>query len=82
MTHPVAAALRERPEGAWLAVVIEGGGMRGAVSGGMALALHELGLGGAFDARYGSSAGALNAMWLVSGRLTEGSRRGRSAARP
>ena len=46
--------------------------MRGAVSGGMALALHELGLAGAFDAAYGSSAGALNAMWLVSGRLPEG----------
>jgi predicted patatin/cPLA2 family phospholipase len=38
----------------------------------MTLALHELGLAGAFDAAYGSSAGALNAMWLVSGRLTEG----------
>ena len=38
----------------------------------MALALHELGLAGAFDAAYGSSAGALNAMWLVSGRLPEG----------
>ena len=46
--------------------------MRGAVSGGMALALHELGLAGAFDAAYGSSAGALNAMWLVSGRLPQG----------
>ena len=46
--------------------------MRGAVSGGMALALDELGLAGAFDAAYGSSAGALNAMWLVSGRLREG----------
>jgi predicted patatin/cPLA2 family phospholipase len=46
--------------------------MRGAVSGGMALGLHELGLAHAFDAAYGSSAGALNAMWLVSGRLREG----------
>jgi predicted acylesterase/phospholipase RssA len=72
MTHPVAAALRERPEGARLALVIEGGGMRGAVSGGMALGLHELGLAAAFDAAYGSSAGALSAMWLDSGRLTEG----------
>ena len=42
--------------------------MRGAVSGGMALGLDELGLAGAFDAAYGSSAGTLNAMWLVSGR--------------
>ena len=46
--------------------------MRGAVSGGMALALDELGLANAFDAAYGSSAGTLNAMWLVSGRLREG----------
>jgi predicted patatin/cPLA2 family phospholipase len=72
MTHPVLAALRERPAGARVAVVIEGGGMRGAVSGGMALALDELGLAHRFDAAYGSSAGALNAMWLVSGRVRDG----------
>ena len=70
--HPVAAALRERPPGARIALVVEGGGMRGAVSGGMALALDELGLAGAFDAAYGSSAGTLNAMWLVSGRVRDG----------
>ena len=46
--------------------------MRGAVSGGMALGLHELGLDDVFDAAYGSSAGALNAMWLVSGRVRDG----------
>src|SRR4051794_35817727 len=46
--------------------------MRGAVSGGMALALDELGLRDVFDAAYGSSAGALNAMWLVSGRVRQG----------
>ena len=72
MPHPVIAALRERPPGARLALVVEGGGMRGAVSGGMALALDELGLANAFDAAYGSSAGTLNAMWLVSGRLRDG----------
>jgi predicted patatin/cPLA2 family phospholipase len=70
--HPVARALRERPAGARIALVVEGGGMRGAVSGGMALALDELGLARAFDAAYGSSAGTLNAMWLVSGRVREG----------
>ena len=37
MTHPVVAALRDRPPGARIALVVEGGGMRGAVSGGMAL---------------------------------------------
>jgi predicted patatin/cPLA2 family phospholipase len=72
VTHPVAAALLERPPGARVALVVEGGGMRGAVSGGMALGLDELGLSGAFEAAYGSSAGTLNAMWLVSGRLRDG----------
>ena len=77
MTHPVAAALRDRPAGARVALVVEGGGMRGAVSGGMALGLDELGLAGAFDAAYGSSAGTLNAMWLVSaGGCATASRRG------
>src|SRR3954454_16825615 len=68
MAHPVIAALRDRPPDARITLVVEGGGMRGAVSGGMALALDELGLAHAFDAAYGSSAGTLNAMWLVSGR--------------
>lgn len=40
--------------------------MRGTVSAGMALALHELGVVSAFDAVYGSSAGALTGAWLVS----------------
>jgi predicted patatin/cPLA2 family phospholipase len=38
----------------------------------MALALDELGLADAFDAAYGSSAGTLNAMWLLSNRVREG----------
>jgi predicted patatin/cPLA2 family phospholipase len=70
--HPVLTALRERPPGARVALVVEGGGMRGSVSGGMVLALDELGLGRSFDAAYGSSAGSLNAMWLLSGRVREG----------
>ncbi len=40
--------------------------MRGTVSAGMALALHELGVVSAFDAVYGSSAGALTGAWLIS----------------
>lgn len=55
-----------RADGARLVLSIEGGGMRGAVSAGMALALHELGLVRAFDAVYGSSAGAIVGAWLVS----------------
>lgn len=46
--------------------------MRGAVSGGMGLALDELGLSDRFDAVYGSSAGSLNGLWLLSGRAKDG----------
>jgi predicted acylesterase/phospholipase RssA len=49
-------------------LAIEGGGMRGTVSAGMALALAERGLLPAFDAVYGSSAGAITGAWLVSSR--------------
>jgi predicted acylesterase/phospholipase RssA len=49
-----------------IALVIEGGGMRGILSGGMALALAELGLVPAFDAIYGASAGAITGAWLLS----------------
>ena len=72
VSHPVLSELRERTPGARLALVVEGGGMRGAVTGGMVLALDELGLAHGFDAAFGSSAGALNAMWLVSGRVRDG----------
>jgi predicted acylesterase/phospholipase RssA len=57
-----------RDDGLRVVLGIEGGGMRGTVSAGMAYALHELGLLGAFDAVYGSSAGAINAAWLLSSR--------------
>jgi len=51
----------ERPDRIKLNVVIEGGGMRGVISAGMALTLDELGLVPAFDAVYGASAGAITA---------------------
>jgi predicted patatin/cPLA2 family phospholipase len=63
-----------RDDGARIALAIEGGGMRGAVSAGMAIALDELGLTDSFDAVYGASAGALNAVWLLSGNPSEGLR--------
>ena len=56
----------EREDGLRVALAIEGGGMRGTVSGGMALALDELGLVPAFDAVYGASAGAISGAWLLS----------------
>ena len=71
-THPVLRAIREPAPEDRVALVIEGGGMRGAVSGGMGLALHQLGLRDRFDAVYGSSAGALNGLWLLSGRAEDG----------
>jgi predicted acylesterase/phospholipase RssA len=49
-----------------IALSIEGGGMRGTVSAGMALGLHELGMVSALDAVYGSSAGAITGAWLLS----------------
>lgn len=50
-----------------VALAIEGGGNRAAYSAGMALALDELGLTGSFDAVYGTSGGALNGAWLLTG---------------
>ena len=72
MTHPVLEALRRRPDGARVALAIEGGGMRGAVSAGMVIAIHELGLTDAFDFVFGASAGALNAVWQLSGNPADG----------
>ncbi|KAI7840064.1 hypothetical protein COHA_006195 [Chlorella ohadii] len=53
-----------------LGLVVEGGGMRGCVSGGMLQALTDLGLQGAFDAVYGSSAGAINSTFFLAGQRT------------
>ena len=74
--HEVLRALAERRragsqplarhDGLRVALVVEGGGMRGVISAGMALALHELGLVPAFDAVYGASAGAITGAWLLS----------------
>src|SRR4051794_28913429 len=57
----------ERDDGAFVALAIEGGGMAGAVSGGMCVAFESLGLISGFDAIYGSSAGALNASYTAAG---------------
>lgn len=47
-----------RDDGHRIALVVGGGGMRGAYAGGMAHALDDAGLGGCFDVVHGSSAGA------------------------
>ena len=77
MTHPVLDVLNARlsngsAPGARtdphrVAVVLEGGGMRGVVSAGMTAALERLGLTRCFDLVVGSSAGALNAAALLGG---------------
>lgn len=75
--HPVARVLRERaatgshPDARQdphvVALVLEGGGMRGVVSAGMVAALEKLGMSSAFDLIVGSSAGAINGAALLSG---------------
>jgi predicted patatin/cPLA2 family phospholipase len=64
----------ERTDGRRLALAVEGGSSRGTYSSGMVLALDELGVTPAFDAVYGSSAGALNGAWLLCGRSSTGVR--------
>jgi predicted patatin/cPLA2 family phospholipase len=76
-THPVVQTLRRRREegsrpgartdGRRVALVIEGGGMRGVVSAGMTAAIEQLGLSDAFDEVHGASAGAFNAAFLLAG---------------
>ena len=75
--HPVVQTLRRRREegsrpgartdGRRVALVIEGGGMRGVVSAGMTAAIEQLGLRDAFDEVHGASAGAFNAAFLLAG---------------
>jgi len=52
-----------------IALVVEGGGMRGCVSAGMVCAIHCLGLSDTIDVVYGSSAGAVIAAYFVSKQL-------------
>jgi predicted patatin/cPLA2 family phospholipase len=73
MAHPVVALLGERAsrgssdDGATLALVLEGGGMRGVVSCAMAAELERRGLTRCFDHVVGTSAGALNGAAFVAG---------------
>jgi predicted patatin/cPLA2 family phospholipase len=56
-----------RADGNRLALVIEGGAMRGVYTAGTLLALHLMGMWDKFDNVYGSSAGAVNAAHFLSG---------------
>jgi predicted patatin/cPLA2 family phospholipase len=83
MDHPVAQVLSERAragsrpgeraDGHRVALVLEGGGMRGVVSAGMTAALERLGLTPAFDLVVGSSAGAINGAALLAGSAQQAS---------
>jgi predicted patatin/cPLA2 family phospholipase len=61
-------------DGARIALCIEGGAMRGVVAAGMVTALEELGLTRAFDAVYGSSAGAICGAYFLAGQAALGAR--------
>ena len=75
--HPVLQALRERRRAKSqpgqriddykIGLAVEGGGMRGVVSGAMLAALEEFGFSSAFDALYGCSGGAINSAYFVAG---------------
>jgi predicted patatin/cPLA2 family phospholipase len=56
-----------RDDGRKLALVVEGGSMRGVYTAGSLLALHAMGLAKLFDNVYGTSAGAVNAGHFLSG---------------
>ena len=79
--HAVLSLLRSRhlsrslaphypSDGRVLCLCIEGGGMRGCVAAGMAAGLMALGLTEAFDAIYGSSAGAVIGTYFVARQLS------------
>eukprot|EP00980_Cylindrotheca_fusiformis_P028357 scaffold22593_cov145-Cylindrotheca_fusiformis.AAC.6 len=55
-----------RKDNATLALAMEGGGMRGCVSAGMAAAIASLGLTDSFDSIYGSSAGSVVGAYMIS----------------
>lgn len=57
-----------RDDGAVLVVAVEGGGLRGVVSGAMLIALDDLGVAGVADVIVGTSAGAINVAYLAAGR--------------
>src|SRR5918999_337803 len=80
--HPVLGVLRDRARAGSgrgrrddphrVALVVEGGGMRGVVSAGMTAALERLGFTRCFDLVVGASAGAINGAALIAGVAGEG----------
>src|SRR5690606_1755229 len=76
--HPVLEVLLDRrnrgdrADGHRVGLAIQGGGMRGVISGAMLTALEDLGLATSFDAIYGTSSGAMNGAYLYQGGLWRG----------
>lgn len=54
-----------------LALAVEGGGMRGAVSAGMLVALERFGALSVFDSVWGASAGAINSAYFITRQANE-----------
>jgi len=77
VTHPVLDVLKSRKtplsspgsrrDSFRIGLAVEGGGMRGVLSGAMLSALADCGLVNSFDAVYAYSSGAINAAYFVSG---------------
>ena len=63
----IEARTRGERDGFTLALTVEGGGMRGVVSGAMLIALRELGLADVFDRFYGTSSGSMNLAYFAAG---------------
>ena len=80
--HPVVKVLLDRArkgslpgkrdDGFKVGLAIEGGSLRGVVSAGMVTALEALGLVNVFDVVYGTSAGAINGAYFLSGQAAFG----------
>jgi predicted patatin/cPLA2 family phospholipase len=62
-----------RTDGRVVALAIEGGGFRGAISGGMCVALEAAGLIDTVDIIYGTSSGSLNGAFTAAGQAALGS---------
>ncbi|MEU8314800.1 MULTISPECIES: patatin-like phospholipase family protein [unclassified Micromonospora] len=59
--------LAGKPDDHVLALTLEGGGMRGVVSGAMLIALRDLGITRVFDRMYGTSSGSINLAYFAAG---------------
>lgn len=63
----IRSRLAGEPDEYVLSLALEGGGMRGVVSGAMLLALRDLGIIRVFDHMYGTSSGSINLAYLAAG---------------